>query len=44
LKGRGDKNWLLMKKQDGFASEEDILAKQPDSVLSGKSLKDIAGE
>lgn len=43
LKGRDDKNWLLIKKQDEFASEEDVLVSKPDSVLSGKSLKDITG-
>ena len=38
---RGSKNWLLMKKDDEFASKDDILLSKPDSVLSGKSIGGI---
>jgi len=38
MKGRGEKMWLLIKKNDKYASEKDILEKKR-SVLSGKALK-----
>ena len=38
---KGGKNWLLIKKDDGFASDRDILAEMPDSVLSGRSIQDV---
>lgn len=38
---RGEKNWLLSKKQDEFASEKNILEEKPDSAISGKSLEQI---
>jgi len=38
MKGRGDKNWLLIKKGDQYASEKNILEKKR-SVLTGKILK-----
>lgn len=38
---KGGKNWLLMKKADGFASEKDVLAEKPDSALTGRSLEEI---
>jgi len=41
MKNRGEKNWLLSKKDDEFASEKDILGSQPNSVLSGKNLEQI---
>jgi bifunctional non-homologous end joining protein LigD len=37
-------NWLLIKERDPAARDAgDILAEQPDSVASGRSLDDIAG-
>ena len=43
--GRGRKpGWLLVKKRDGLESERDILAEEPDSALSGRSLDEIAAE
>jgi bifunctional non-homologous end joining protein LigD len=51
MKGRGNqrqdagKNWLLMKSRDEVAAEyagEDIAATEPASVLSGRTIEDIA--
>ncbi len=43
MKGRGAKNWLLIKHKDGYAqSGVDITAAAPDSALSGRSLQEIA--
>lgn len=41
MKGRGDRSWILMKKNDEFATTKDILAND-ESVLSGKTLIEIA--
>lgn len=39
------RNWLLVKERDGAARPgSDILAEQPNSVLSGRSLDDIAAD
>jgi len=38
-----DKNWLLIKHRDAYASTEDITRLEPRSVLSGRSLSEIAG-
>src|SRR4029077_8011075 len=38
MKGRGKNAWLLLKKNDKYATDKDILAKKK-SVLSGKILK-----
>jgi len=38
-----NKNWLLMKHRDAYASSGDITALEPRSVLSGRSLSEIAG-
>ncbi len=35
-------NWLLIKHRDAFASSEDITRLKPRSVLSGRSLSEIA--
>jgi len=35
-------NWLLIKHRDAYASNEDITRLQPRSVLSGRSLSEIA--
>ncbi len=40
MKGRGENSWLLIKKKDEFAADEDIT-KDEGSVLSGKTLNDI---
>jgi DNA ligase D-like protein (predicted 3'-phosphoesterase) len=38
-----DKNWLLIKEKDDFASARgDILQQQPDSARSGRSMEQIA--
>ena len=43
MKGRGEKNWLLLKHRDGSARPgESIIEKAPDSVLSGRTLDEIA--
>ena len=46
---RGEKadNWLLIKAHDAFArtpEDPDILEEEPDSVLTGRSLEDIASD
>jgi DNA ligase D-like protein (predicted 3'-phosphoesterase) len=42
--GKGDDgNWLLIKKKDEHANaERDILADEPNSALTGRSLEDVA--
>lgn len=40
LKGKEDNAWLLMKKEDDFASKADVL-KQEKSVLSDQTLEEI---
>jgi len=43
MKGRGEKNWLLMKHRDAAARPAyDIEKEAPDSVSSGRSLEQIA--
>jgi bifunctional non-homologous end joining protein LigD len=45
MKGRGDKNWLLIKHRDPYARPgTDITREAPDSVLSGHSLEQITAE
>ncbi len=39
-----DKSWLLIKHRDKYASQKDITAAEPRSVLSKRLLADIAGE
>ncbi|MDX6698721.1 MAG: hypothetical protein QOE65_2118, partial [Solirubrobacteraceae bacterium] len=39
---RGDKpQRLLIKKRDEFASEQDVVAQRPESVVSGRSIEDV---
>jgi bifunctional non-homologous end joining protein LigD len=33
-------NWLLIKKRDAYASEDDVLARRPRSVLSGLTVEE----
>ncbi len=40
-KDRGERSWLLIKKNDEFASDSDITAKDK-SVVSGKNLEQVA--
>ena len=43
MKGRGDKNWLLIKHRDEAARPgSDIVGEAPDSVTSGRSLEEIS--
>ena len=43
--GGSEKNWLLMKRKDDDAeAEDDLLAREPDSARSGRSLEEIASE
>ncbi|MGD0073946.1 MAG: DNA ligase D [Candidatus Binataceae bacterium] len=43
-KDSGDKQpWLLIKKRDGYASDEDVLTAHPRSVLSGLTVEQIGG-
>jgi bifunctional non-homologous end joining protein LigD len=45
MKGRGEKNWLLMKMKDGREHQEgDILQTAPDSAKTGRSLEEIQAE
>jgi bifunctional non-homologous end joining protein LigD len=41
MKARGERSWILVKKNDEFASEEDITEKDK-SVTSGKTLVQVA--
>lgn len=43
MKARGERSWFLVKKNDEFASENDITEKDQ-SVKTGKTLADIAEE
>jgi bifunctional non-homologous end joining protein LigD len=43
MKGRGERSWILTKKNDEFASEEDITENEK-SVKSGKTLIEVAEE
>jgi bifunctional non-homologous end joining protein LigD len=36
------KQWLLIKKQDAFASQRDLLVEQPESVLGGLLVEELA--
>jgi bifunctional non-homologous end joining protein LigD len=40
---RGENSWLLMKLQDEFATEEDVLL-QDESVLSGKTIETMTSQ
>ncbi|MGB9936232.1 MAG: DNA polymerase ligase N-terminal domain-containing protein [Methanobacterium sp.] len=44
--GRGKKKfWLFLKKKDEYAdSKIDILAQRPESVLSGRTIEELAGD
>ncbi len=45
MKGRGAKNWLLIKMSDEFADRErNVTRDLPNSVLSGRSMDEIAGK
>lgn len=44
--GEKRENWLLIKEKDALvrpSAEYDIIAEQPDSALSGRSIEDVAG-
>lgn len=41
---KADKSWLLIKHRDKFASQKDVVADEPRSVLSKRLLVDIARE
>jgi bifunctional non-homologous end joining protein LigD len=43
MKGKGENSWLLIKHRDAFSSEEDII-EDDKSVLSGKTIEDIADD
>jgi bifunctional non-homologous end joining protein LigD len=43
MKGRGEKSWILVKKSDAFASDEDIT-EQNRSVKTGKTIAQVAEE
>lgn len=45
MRGRGTKNWLLIKDRDAFADRgTEVTETKPDSVLSGRSLERIGKE
>ena len=40
---RGERNWLLCKSGDDFVHHErDVLAEEPDSALTGRTMDEIA--
>lgn len=41
MRGKGERSWLLIKKKDGFESDEDVTIDER-SVKSGKTLIDVA--
>lgn len=41
MKGRGERSWILVKKKDEFASDDDITENEK-SVKSGKTLVEVA--
>jgi bifunctional non-homologous end joining protein LigD len=43
MKARGERSWILVKKKDEFATNEDVTA-QNTSVKSGKTIAEIANE
>ncbi|GAA4730877.1 DNA ligase D [Flavisolibacter ginsenosidimutans] len=43
MRGKGKRTWLLMKKKDGFSSEEDVTQNER-SAKSGKTLAEVAAE
>jgi bifunctional non-homologous end joining protein LigD len=44
VKTRKENQWLLIKAQDKFASEDDLTALSPESVLSNKTNSDMESE
>lgn len=41
----GEKNWLLIKMKDDYAdARKNIVKSEPESVISGKTIKDLAKE
>jgi bifunctional non-homologous end joining protein LigD len=40
---RGRERWLLFKGNDQWASDEEVLTTQPESVLSGKTIEQVTG-
>ena len=42
VRTRGGRQWLLIKHRDDWASDEDITVTRPLSVVSGRSMADIA--
>ena len=43
MKGRGERSWILVKKKDDYASDEDVT-EQNQSVKSGKTIAQVAEE
>jgi bifunctional non-homologous end joining protein LigD len=41
VRTRGDRQWLLIKHKDEYASEEDLSVTRPLSLVSGRSLAEI---
>lgn len=41
MKNRGEKNWLLIKANDRYASSDDVLEDMPKSIISNKGVDDI---
>jgi bifunctional non-homologous end joining protein LigD len=42
VRTRNNNNWLLIKHRDAYASTDDITRLEPQSILSGRSLSEIA--
>jgi bifunctional non-homologous end joining protein LigD len=43
VRTRGGRQWLLIKHRDDYASQEDLTVAKPRSVVSGRSMAEIAG-
>ena len=41
VRTRGGRQWLLIKHRDEYASKEDLTAKKPRSVVSGRTMAEI---
>jgi len=42
--GDGKENWLLIKSEDEFRSTQDLVKERPESVLTGRDLKQVAAQ
>jgi DNA ligase D-like protein (predicted 3'-phosphoesterase) len=40
----GDRGWLLVKERDSEASDDDVVEERPESVISGRTLAELASD